>query len=284
MAPGTSITSSPASRPIPRTRSTAPTTAPLSPKCSRNGEIFGAVPSPQNHALVPGRHALQHLVRALLERGELGRRRALAGHAGLLAGQMPGDRLVEDVVRRRARHDRAAAPHEEVPVARRRRGTRRRRRPARPAAPRYTAWPRRWRCGRRCCPSSRRPGSSRGSAGRRRRPGRARRRWRPPRAGCARWRAAAGSYRRTARLATSLPGGMPSGTVHARPQVPPRASESMTGVLGGLQRRLAAERRLWLVGHAVGDEEHALAHQVLPVESAGPVMRPASLTPSRPAP
>ena len=41
---------------------------------------------------------------------------------------------------------------------------------------------------------------------------------------------AAGSYPSTARLATSLPGAMPSGTVCASPQMPPRASASMTGV------------------------------------------------------
>ena len=41
---------------------------------------------------------------------------------------------------------------------------------------------------------------------------------------------AAGSYPSTARLATSLPGAMPSGTVCASPQMPPRASASITGV------------------------------------------------------
>ena len=102
---------------MPRTRSTAPTTAPLRPKCSRNGEIRGAVPSPQNHALVPGPDALEHGARTRLQCGELGRRRALAGHAGGLAGQPPCDRLVEDVVRRGAGHQRPAPPDEQVTVA-----------------------------------------------------------------------------------------------------------------------------------------------------------------------
>ena len=78
--------------------------------------MLGALPSPQNQALVRGPHAGEDLVGAALQLGEPPRRPACSAVAGRLAGQVAGDRLVEDVVRRRAGHELAAAPHQQIAV------------------------------------------------------------------------------------------------------------------------------------------------------------------------
>ena len=101
---------------MPRTRSTAPTTAPRQPvEVAEAGHVGPAALAPEPG--VRGRaHAGEHLVGAPLQRGQFDGRRAVAV-AGGLTGRVTGDRLVEDVVRRRARHELAAAPHEQIAVA-----------------------------------------------------------------------------------------------------------------------------------------------------------------------